>query len=173
MNKLISKEERIHELTRFGAPELFINSIGKIPELQFHVENVDGAYFYLPQISNYEIIKNLNLIPIFSSGESFYVFTYDHQTQRIINFELENDEIYDDYGTNWNLLLMDIMIQYFESEIDDGIEISDFKSVGEKIDFDKAEKLFKLLDLPVEEYNAKYDEKEKWRIDMAKQLKIL
>lgn len=117
------------------------------------MENVDGAYFYLTQISNYKILENLNIIPVFSCRESFYVLTYNEQSENIIHFELENDEIYTDYGKNWNLLLMDVMIQYFEDEIENGIEINDFKSVGEKIDFKYAENLFILLNIPAEEYN--------------------
>lgn len=173
MTNLIPKEKRVDELIRFGAPKLFIKNIGNVPELEFRVENTDGAYFYLPQILDYKIIRNQNIIPIFSCGESFYVFTFNKHTERIIHFELENDAIYTDYGNNWNVLLMDIMIQYFEDKIDNGIENDDFKRVGKKIGFHKSENLFKLLNIPIEEYNNKYDQKEKWRIEIAKELEIL
>ena len=171
--KLITVENRVSKLLKFGAPKIFIENIGKVEELDFQVEDVEMAYFYLPQISNYKIIKDFSLIPIFCSGETFYVYAYNDQIEKIIYFELENDQIYTNYEQNWNLLLMDIMIQYFESEIDDGIEVIEFKNVGEKIAFDKAEQLFHLLNLSVEEYNIKFNEKEKWRTEIAQKLNIL
>ena len=173
MKKLIPKEKRVSELIKFGAPKRFIENIGKIPELEFRIEKVDGAYFYLPDIANYDILQNFNIVPIYNEGDTFRVLAYNDKVQKIIHFELENDEIYTDYGKNWNLLLMDIMIQYFEDDFDEIIEINNFKKVGEKIDFYKAEKLFKLLDIPTEEYNVKYNEKKKWRIEIAKEIGIL
>ncbi|WP_103867457.1 hypothetical protein [Aquimarina sp. I32.4] len=173
MNKLIPQEDRIARLIKFGAPKLFIENIGKIPELEFRIEDVEGAYYYLPTISNYEVLKGFNVIPIYDEGESFYVVIYNAKTTKIIHFELENDEIYHDYNQNWCLLLMDIMIQYYEDVIDDGIEVINFINVAKKIDFHKAEKLFNLLDIPIEEYNIKYNEKEKWRVEIAKELEIL
>ncbi|GAA4113354.1 hypothetical protein GCM10022393_12290 [Aquimarina addita] len=173
MKKLIPKEERIHELLKFGAPRLFVENIGKIPELEFRIEPVEGAYFYLPTISNYEILKGFTILPIYDEGESFYVLAYTNTIQKIIHFELENDKVYDDYKLNWNLLLMDILIQYFEDTIDDEITMHQFKKVAEQLDFCNAEQLFNLLNCPIDEYNAKNEEQEKWRIEIAKELKIL
>src|SRR5690606_31636458 len=135
MKKLVAKENRVTELLKFGAPKSFIENIGKANELEFIIEKVDRAYEYLPQISNYSILKNLNLIPIFCRDYSFYVFAYNEQTEKIIDFNLENDEIYNDYGNNWDLLLMDIMTQYFDDEIEKGLDVEKFKSVAEKIGF--------------------------------------
>ncbi len=171
MEKLISKEERVFVLIKFGAPKLFIENIGKIPELEFRLQNEEGAYFYLPTISNYEILKGLIVVPIYGEGETFWVLGYNDKVQKIIHFELENDEIYTDYGNNWDLLLMDIMTQYFEDKI--GITNEDFKRIGKRLAFQQAESLFTLLSIPLEEYKAKYNEKEKWRIEIAKKLKIL
>ena len=172
MKKLIPIEERESELIRFGAPKSFIENIGKIPELEYRVEKVDGAYFYFPTISNYEILNGLNIIPIYDEGESFRVFGYNDSTQKIFHFELENDEIYNDYGTNWDLLFLDIMFQYFNDE-DGELDIETFKKVGEKLGFGKSEALFELLDISIEEYNKKYNELDKWINELAEKLKIL
>ena len=172
MKKLIPIEERESELIRFGAPKSFIKHIGKIPERQFRIEDVEGAYFYLPQISDYEILKGLNIIPIYDEGDSFRVFGYNDTTQKIFHFELENDEIYDDYGNNWNLLLLDIMIEYFDDDIDDEINIETFKKVGDQLGFDKSESLFKLLLPSKEEYNEKYSNLDLWRKELAEELNI-
>jgi len=173
MEKLIPIEERKSKLIEFGAPESFIENIGKIPELEFSIEKIDGAYFYFPKISNYKILSKLNIIPIYCEGESFRVFGYNDTIQKIFHFELENDEIYNDYGTNWNLLFLDIMFQYYNDDIENGLDIITFKKVGEKLGFDKSETLFKLLDIPVDEYNAKYNELDKWKNELAVELRIL
>jgi len=173
MKKLIPIQERESELIRFGAPKSFIENIGNIPELEFRVEKVDGGYFYIPTISNYEILNELNIIPIYDNGESFRVLGYNDFTQKIFHFELENDQIYNDYGTNWNLLFLDIMFQYFNDDIEGGLDIETFKKVGEKLGFDKSESLYKLLDIPVDEYNEKYDRLKEWKNELAEKLKIL
>ena len=173
MNQLIPKEERIQSLLEFGAPKSFVENIGNIDQLEFRVEDVDGAYFYLPQIANYKILEGLNIIPIYDEGESFRVFGYNNLTQKIFHFELENDEIYNDYGTNWNLLLLDILFQYFNDDIENGLNIVTFKKVGDKLGFSKSESLFNLLDIPVASYNEKYQDLKKWKTELAEKLKIL
>ena len=173
MQKLIPIEERESELIKFGAPKSFIENIGKIQELKFHVEKVDGAYFYFPTISNYQILKGLNIIPIFDEGTTFRVFGYNESVQKIFHFELENDQIYTEYGTNWNLLLFDIMFQFFEDDKDEKLDLETFKRVGKKLGFDQSESLYELLDIPLAEYNEKYEELEKWKKEIAEKLEIL
>ncbi len=173
MKKLIPIEQRESELIKFGANKIFIKNIGKIDEIKYRVENVDGAYFYFPTIANYEILSGLNIIPIYDEGETFRVFGYNESIQKIFHFELENDQIYTDYGTNWNLLLFDIMFQYFEDDIDEKLDLETFKKVGKELGFDKSESLYKMVDIPLDEYNEKYKELEKWKKEIAEKLEIL
>ncbi|MGB0868292.1 MAG: hypothetical protein ACPGSD_01730 [Flavobacteriales bacterium] len=173
MKKLIPTEERKSELIRFGANEKFVENIGNIEELKYRFENVEGSYFYLPTITNYQILSELNIIPIYDEGESFRVFGYNDSIQKIFHFELENDRIYNDYGTNWNLLILDILFQYFNDDIENGLNIELFKKVGDKLGFEKAELLYELLDIPVDEYNEKYNDLDSWKIELTEQLKIL
>ena len=173
MIKLIPIDERKSKLIEFGAPKTFIENIEKIPELEFRVEKVDGAYFYFPKILNYKIFNGLNIIPIYDEGESFRVFGYNDSIKKIFHFELENDEIYNDYKTNWNLLFLDIMFQYFNDVIEDGLDITTFKKVGDKLGFDKSETLFKLLNIPVDQYNENYNEVDKWKHELAIKLEIV
>ncbi|WP_158974994.1 hypothetical protein [Cellulophaga sp. L1A9] len=172
MKKLISIEERESKLIEFGAPKKFIQSIGNIPEIKFRVENVDAAYFYFPKITNYKILSGLNIIPIYDEGNSFRVFGYNDSIQKIFHFELENDEIYTDYETNWELLLFDIMFQYYEDDIDEILNIETFKKVGNKLGFDKSEPLYKLLDISLNEYNQKYREIKVWKKEIIEKLEI-
>jgi hypothetical protein len=173
VKKLIPIEERISQLRKFGANKNFVKNIGNIEELEFSVEKVDSAYFYLPTIANYSILQGLQIIPIYNECDSFYVFGYNDTVQKIFYFELENDEIYKDYGTNWNLLLLDILFQYFEDEIERDLTIETFQKVGDKLGFQKSETLYKLLDIPVELYNVKYEELDKWKREIAETLGIM
>lgn len=173
MTQIISKENRLNELLNFGFPKEFIENIGKIPELAYRVEDVEGAYFYLPTILSYTILNGKSILPIYGSGESFWVLIDDNESQKIIKFELECDQIYTDYGDNWELLLMDIMIEYFDDHIDDEIGIEKFQSVANKIGFNKSEALFRLRNLSIDEYNEKSEDMEQWRNEIAKELKIL
>ncbi|WP_276165431.1 hypothetical protein [Zobellia alginiliquefaciens] len=173
MKKLIPKEDRVKELLKFGIPEKFIKGIGNIEELEFMVEDINGAYFYLPTISDYSFLKNLNIIPIYDRGQTFYVFAYNEEIKKIIQFGLESQKIRKDYGENWNLLLLGIMIDLFDQYIEDDIGKEKFVEVGNKIGFEKSAELFDLRNLPVEEFNKKLEDNEKWELEIAEKLKIL
>jgi hypothetical protein len=173
MKKLTPWEERDEKLLNYGIPKPFIDNIGKIDELEFLVEEPKGAYFYFPTMLSYTIFSNVEVTPIYDCGEIFYALFEKDNRCKIVKLELENDQIDSDYGQNWDLLLMDIMIEYYDAEAEDGIELEKFKNVGLKIGFNKAEKLFKLRDLSIEEYNLKFEENEKWRIEIANRLGIL
>lgn len=172
-SRLISKEDRQAALLDFGFPEIFIRNVGKIPELAYRVADVEGAYFYLPGILHYSILEGCTLVPIFDCGESFYVLALKEGRGRIIHFELENDQVYSDYGHNCALLLMDIMIQYFDDHIDDDLSPEQFTKVAGQLGFIQAETLFTLRNLPIDKYNDKYEDHEAWRLEIAKSLHIL
>ena len=93
-------------------------------------------------------------------------------SQKIIHFELENDEVYIDYGLNWQLLLMDILINFFELKVEDGLNSATFCAVGDHVGFERSLQLFDLLNIPVHEYNQKFEHMEAWRIEMAAALEI-
>ncbi|MDN5477842.1 MAG: hypothetical protein L0G39_12975 [Chryseobacterium sp.] len=173
MTNIIPKGNRVKELLNFGIPEVFVGNIGSIPELKYRIEDVEGAYFYLPTILNYKILNGKRIVPIFDCGESFTVLITDNEGEKIIEFELENDQVYKDYGTNVDLMLMDIMIDYYDDHIDDGIDLEKYVSVGSRIGFNKSEDLFHLRNLPIDDYNSKSEDMDNWRIEIAKELKIL
>nr|WP_199156515.1 hypothetical protein [Pedobacter sp. ASV2] len=173
MTSIIPKENRVKELLNFGIPEVFVRNIGNIPELKYRIEDVEGAYFYLPTILNYKILSGKRIVPIFDCGESFTVLIIDNEVKKIIKFELENDYVYTDYGSNVDLMLMDIMTEYFDDHIDDEIDLEKYISVGSRIGFNKSEGLFHLRNLPIDDYNSKSEDMDDWRIEIAKELKIL
>ena len=67
---------------------------------------------------------------------------------------------------------MDIMTEYFDSAVEDGISENAFCSVGSKIGFLKSKELFRLRNLSVEEYNLKFADEDEWRTEIAQKLEI-
>lgn len=65
------------------------------------------------------------------------------------------------------------MIDYFDNAIEDNLSIEMFESVGEKIEFKHSKELFVLRNLSIEAYNSKYENDEKWRKEIAEELKII
>ncbi|ALU26727.1 MULTISPECIES: hypothetical protein [Myroides] len=173
MTEIVAKESRVKRLQDFGLPQVFIENIGNIEELEFRVESEDSAYYYLPSILNYDILVGKEVTPIFCCGVSFTVLLQENDDERIVYFELECDEIYRDYGTNVELLLMDIMIEYYDDTVEDGVSLEDFIQVGNKIGFAKSEELYRLRNLSVEEYNEKYEDVDGWRIEIAEALGVV
>jgi hypothetical protein len=171
--RLVSPDKRISELRKFGIPEKFLGSIGNIKQLEFSVEKPDSAYYYLPKVSHYRILKDLQIVPIYDCGHLFYVLAYDDNEGRIIKFELEQDQIYRDYRMNWNLLLLDIMINYFDIAIERSLTVDQFQDVGEQVGFSMSKQLYNLLNLPEDELVLKISDTEKWRMEIAVELKIL
>lgn len=82
---LIPKEDRINRLLENGIPKGFLEKIGEIKELEFSVEKPEGAYYYIPTIANYEIIKGCEITPIYDCGESFYVLAQSKKTIELSN----------------------------------------------------------------------------------------
>ena len=172
MKKLTPREERNERLISFGISNQFLSNIGKIDELEFLIEDPKGAYFYFPTM-DYKIFSGFEVTPIFDSGEIFYALFEDNNMSKIVKFELENDEIYFDYGQNWKLLLLSIMINLFDQYLENEISKNRFIEIGNKIGFEKSSELFDLRDLPVEELNKKFEDNEKWELEIAEKLKIL
>ncbi len=170
---LVSRENRDKELLKYSIPKNFLENIGEIESLKFQVEKPESLYSQLPYISNYKIIKDKTIIPIFERGESFYVLTIDELISRIIYFELENDEVYRDYGMNWELLLLDIMIDYFDFAVDDELMIDEFVEIGNMLGFSKSKELFELRNLSIEDYNKKFENDKNWRKEIAQELNVL
>lgn len=170
---LTPRPARNEELRKHRIPEGLLKNIGKIKELKYRVEGVENSYFYLPTINEYEILKDKIVTPIYDSATSFWALIKSKNEKKIISFEIEYDEIKVDYKMNWDLLLLDIMIQYFDDEIDSVLSLEKFTEVGNKIGFNKSKELFKLRNLSAEEYNLKFREDKNWRIEIAKELDII
>ena len=114
---IITEENRESVLLSQGATSSFIEALETLEEfgeIQYQIQNPEGAYYYLPSIENeYEILKGFDIVPICDgpNGDSFYVLLLRDEEARYVYFELEADEIYNDFGSSFQLLLAHIIIE--------------------------------------------------------------
>ena len=98
------KENRRQKLIAASVPEKFLDAIDNssdFEDFEYLVCYPSSAYFYLPTIQNeYSILLDYEITPIFDgcNGDTFNVMLTKENEIRFIHFELENDEIYDDFG---------------------------------------------------------------------------
>ena len=137
-------------LLKYGVPSTFLDAVDntkKFDDLEFIVKYPDSVYCYLSDIlPTYQILKGYDVTPIYEggNGDTFYVLLSNANEARFVHFELENDEIYDDYGSDFMLMFVDFLIYYYEFADETGIET--FVEYGKKMGFPKSEELFKSLE---------------------------
>ena len=165
---IIQKEERRKRLVDAGVPQLFLdalNEIDKYDDLQFMIREPDSFYFYIDTIyKSYKSIKDFNIVPVFegSNGDIFYVYLFNEQEQKFAQFELENDELYADYGTSFSLMLANLLIDFYEFA--DELSIEELSKIGQQIGAQFADKLFKKLEMADEESLRKsFESDNNWR----------
>lgn len=147
---IIPLEQRAEVLLRAGVPPAFLAAMDKLEslaKLRFCISRPDGAYHYVPQIADgYKSLKGWDITPVCdgSNGDVFYVHMARGGESRFAHFELEVDEIYDDYGTNFQRMLADLLIDYYE--FDDEAELAGLIAVGDQLGFVNSAGLFKALD---------------------------
>jgi len=172
---IISKEERKEALLKIGVPEAFLKTLENIEnenELRCMIKEPEGFYYYIDSIyQNYECIKEYNILPVFEgdNGDEFYVYLFNDQEQKFAHFELENDELYSDHGTSFDLMLADLLIDLYELAED--LSISELIKKGEMIGAKFSKQLFEQL-VVTEENNLRssYELDKKWRKDNLKEI---
>ncbi|WP_394391754.1 hypothetical protein [Shewanella woodyi] len=135
---IVQEESRKENLLSAGVTSQFIDAIDRLEELgeiQYQIQNPEGAYWYLPSIENeYEILRGFDITPICdgSNGDSFYVLLSKPDERKFVYFELEADEIYNDFGGSFQLLLAHLVIDLMDlSEVQSIEDITKFaESLG-------------------------------------------
>lgn len=146
---IIERENRREKLLEYGVPSEFLDAIDNIDQfidLEFIVKYPDSAYFYLIDIlPTYKIFNGYDVTPIYEggNGDTFYVLLSNSLEARFVHFELENDEIYSDYGSSFMLMFADFLINYYE--FSDETNIETLIEYGNKMGFPRSGQLFKLL----------------------------
>jgi hypothetical protein len=161
------REHRRQKLQSHGVPVAFLDAIDKPPseDLEFILRFPDGAYFYLKTIESvYSILRGYDITPIYDggNGDTYWVLLSNSTESRFVHFELEHDEIYDDYGDNFMLLLADFVIQFYEFA--DELDNSDIVNVARKIGFVRAEEFISALALADKQgLRNTFDSDAEWR----------
>jgi hypothetical protein len=77
------------------------------------------------------------------NGDVFYALLSSAQESKFVYFELENDEIYGDFGSNFLGLLAHLLIDFYEfSEL----SVNELTVFGERMGFKNANALFQALE---------------------------
>ncbi|MDF1698228.1 MAG: hypothetical protein P1U56_20435 [Saprospiraceae bacterium] len=165
---IVSKENRKEKLLQIGVPEAFLKTLENIQnesELSCMIKEPDDFYYYIDSIyQNYKCIKDYNIVPIFDgdNGDKFYVYLFNDEEQKFAHFELENDELYSDHGTSFDLMLANLLIDLYE--LAEELSISELTKKGEMIGAKFSKQLFKQL-VVAEEKNLRSSNEldKKWR----------
>ena len=170
---ITQKEDRYDKLISYGVPKEFldgINSSKQDEELEYLLVAPDGSYFYLKDICNqYSILKGYEITPIYegANGDTFWVLLSNEEEYKFVHFELEQDEIYDDYGKNFNHLLADFIIKFYDSAVD--LELEEIIKRSAKLGFVNANKfLHALQEADKNGLRKTFETDDQWRAENIK-----
>jgi len=125
---IIQEQRRKEKLLSAGVTSQFLDAVDRLKELgdiQYQIQNPESAYYYLPSIENeYQILKGFDITPICDgpNGDSFYVLLSKPDESKFVYFELEIDEIYNDFGASFQLFLAHIIIELWDFSEDQSTE---------------------------------------------------
>lgn len=141
--------DRSKVLIDAGVPSAFLSALddlGSLGDLRFLLKAPESAYFYIPEIEkSYSCLLGWQITPICdgSNGDVFYVHLANSRDSKFVYFELENDEIYGDFGKNFQFMLAHLLIAFFEfSEL--GTE--ELSRIAGRLGFEKAPELLAALE---------------------------
>lgn len=161
-------DKRRETLIAAGVPEKLLSAINEPSEfqdLEFVAKNPEGFYFYLDSVwQDYEILSGYQVTPIYEgcNSDSYYVLLSNQHEKRFVHFELEQDEIYDDYGANLGLMFANFLIDYYKFA--DEVEIEQLIDYGHKMGFKESEKLFRQLEsADNNQLRATFESDKEWR----------
>ena len=164
---ITSIENRREMLESHGVPVAFLDAIETPPaeDLEYILKFPDAAYFYLKTVeTTYSILRGYDITPIFDggNGDTYWVLLTNSTDTRFVHFELEQDEIYNDYGNDFLSLLADVVIKFYEfaDELDD----SEIINVAQALGFPNAEPLVSALTLADEQGSrCTFESDAEWR----------
>ena|SRR5579871_3611039 len=115
------QDQRRQVLLAHRVPAGFLDAIDQSasdPDLALTLRYPESAYDYLPTIAdNYQILKGWTITPVYegSNGDTFWVLLSSPTQFKFVHFELEQDEIYDDFGDNARLMIADFLVGFYET----------------------------------------------------------
>ncbi len=145
---IIPPDKRELVLQKAGVPLALLTALENLrslDDLRYQIEGPEAAYFYLPQIIHYEILAGSTITPILSgsNGDTYYVLLQKDEKNRFVYFELEQDQIYEDFGSNIQFLLAHIFINFYEFSQQTPERIVE---IGNRLGFVASKELFTALE---------------------------
>ena len=146
---IVREDIRREKLLAHGVPSRFLDAVDGASShevFEFIFKYPESGYFYLNTIQNYTILQGYDVTPIYDSlnGDSFWMLLSNSDGARFVHFELEQDEIYDDYGSEFMRMLADLVIFLYESE--DELSIAEVARLSEELGFENAEVFLRALE---------------------------
>lgn len=160
---ITSEEERRETLVSAGVSTEFLDAIdnpSKFEDLEFIFRYPKSFYWYYPDIASYKCLQGFEVTPVFdgSNGDMFYVMLSRQGERQFVQFELEQDEIYENFGDNFMYLMAYFLIRYYEfAELD----LHQLSENGIEMGFEKSRQLFRML-AEADEKRERMDDV-KWR----------
>jgi len=165
---IIEDKQRDKKLISNGVPKEFLDAIEdteSFKDLKYIVQGPENAYFYLEEIyPRYNSLRNYDVTPIYCGGnnDTFYVLLTNSEEKRFVYLSLEEDAIYEDFGSDFSYMLANLLIDYYEFA--DNVEINTLGEYGMKMGFKNAQAFLQALeDADANGLRSSFETDEAWR----------
>ncbi|MFL0184205.1 hypothetical protein, partial [Tenacibaculum maritimum] len=162
--RILQHNERKQKLIELGIPKELATNLEDI-ESHWMILNPDESYDILKSIhKSNEVLKNYNLVPIYERMDDVYqfviIYAFNSEEKRIIHYEFNGHAEDRGYNNNFQLLLLEELIEYYffvkdfiEEERDEELskhellkeEKNDFLCLAELLGFVNSNKMLNLL----------------------------
>ena len=144
---LTERHQRPNTLLAAGVTAEFLAALddeSQLGKLQYSIQAPDGAYAYLPACieQQYPIIAGYDITPLCNGvdDEEIYALLSNQYEQRFVRFELEADEIYNDFGASFQRLLAYILLDYVG--FDEQMTEQDHIALGQRLGLHNAAAIY-------------------------------
>ena len=146
---IVEAKKRREKLLSAGVPPSFLDAMedpSAFEELAYLARYPEGFYLEMPRvIGGYSILRGYAVTPVYEdgNGDIYSVLLSSDEETRFVRFPRERDEIYKDFGADFQYMLADLLIEYYEFATDLSVEV--LSAHGERIGCPRASRLFKAL----------------------------
>jgi len=141
--------DRRIKLKSHGVPTKFLDAIDSASSHKIFesvLKYPESGYSYLNTIKTYKIFQGYDVTPIYDgiNEDTFWMLLSNSTEAKFVHFELEQDEIYNDYGDNFMWMLADLIVHLYESK--DELSIVELIELSEELGFPNSELFLRALE---------------------------
>lgn len=144
---LTERQQRHDKLIAAGVTPTFLAALEDesiLGKLQYYIQAPDGAYAYIPDyLAQDDAILHAEEITPICNGiddEETYALLRNGQELRFVRFELEADEIYNDFGASFQRLLAHVLLDYVG--FDEQMSCDDHIALGQRLGLNNAATIY-------------------------------